>query len=53
MKVVWSPLAVERTAEIARYIAEDNLIIYKLEPPQISILTIRHGKQILPAEELK
>ncbi len=28
-------------------------IIYRIEPKQISILTIRHGKQILPIDEIK
>jgi plasmid stabilization system protein ParE len=28
-------------------------IIYHLEPTTISILTIRHGKQILPIDEIK
>jgi plasmid stabilization system protein ParE len=97
VKLIWSPLAIDRVAEISQYIAEDNLnaskkwvnsifqvverleqfprsghivpeirqedfreiihgnyrIIYKLEDEQISILTIRHGKQILPIDEIK
>lgn len=97
MKVTWSPLAVDRVAEIASYIAEDNApaaekwihkvfarvgqlasfpesgrhlpetsrpdirelvwgnyrIIYRLESHQLSILTVRHTKQILPIEDLK
>lgn len=28
-------------------------IIYRIEVKQISILTIRHGKQILPIDEIK
>jgi toxin ParE1/3/4 len=28
-------------------------IIYRIEKTQISILTIRHGKQILPIDEIK
>ena len=96
MKIIWSPLAVERTAEIAEYITIDNpsaarvwiekvfekvdllklspemgrevpeisrkevreiifgnyRIIYRIEISKISILTIRHGKQILPVDEL-
>ena len=28
-------------------------IIYRLEKKQISILTVRHGKQILPIDEIK
>ncbi len=97
MKLIWSPLAVERVSEIAKYIAQDkpaaaekwvdnifNLverltefpesgrvvpeindktfreiisgnyrIIYKLEKSKVLILTVRHGKQILPVEEIK
>jgi plasmid stabilization system protein ParE len=97
VKLIWSPLAIDRVAEISQYIAEDNLnaskkwvnsifqvverleqfprsgrivpeirqedfreiihgnyrIIYKLEDEQISILTVRHGKQILPIDEIK
>jgi len=96
MKIVWSPLAVDRASEIARYIAQDKpsaaedwvdivfskvnqlkttpeigrivpeinnnqireliygnyRIIYRLEKKKISILTIRHGKQILPIDEI-
>ena len=96
MKILWSPLAVERASEIAGYIARDNpdaaeswintvfdkveglkafpesgrivpeahnktireliygnyRIIYRLQEEQISILTVRHGKQILPVEEI-
>lgn len=29
------------------------LIIYRLEEKRVSILTIRHGKQILPVDEIK
>ncbi|MDW7760017.1 MAG: type II toxin-antitoxin system RelE/ParE family toxin [Acidobacteriota bacterium] len=97
MKIVWSPLAVERASEIIDYIAQDKplaagtwiraifskveqlrsnpeigrivpeinerqfreiiygnyRIIYHIETKQISILTIRHGKQILPIDEIK
>ena len=97
MKIVWSPLAVERASEIVIYIAQDRplaaekwiqtvfskieqlrmnpemgrivpeindrlfreliygnyRIIYHIETKQISILTIRHGKQILPIDEIK
>ncbi len=97
MKLIWSPLAIERVSETAEYIARDkptaaekwvnkifNLaerlsefpesgrvvpeinnkmfreiisgnyrIIYKLEKSKILILTVRHGKQILPVEEIK
>ncbi len=97
MKIVWSPLAIERASEIVDYIALDKplaaekwiqtvfskvdhlrlspemgriipeindpffreliygnyRIIYHIETKQISILTIRHGKQILPIDEIK
>ena len=97
MRVVWSPLAVDRASEIAGYIAQDKpsaaekwidtvfskveqlksspeigrlvpeingsqfreliygnyRIIYRIETKQISILTIRHGRQILPINEIK
>ena len=97
MKILWSPLAVDRTTEIAEYIARDNpsasakwveilfdkvqllksspksgrivpethredireliygnyRIIYRLETERVAILTIRHGKQILPIDEIK
>jgi len=96
MKIVWSPLAVDRVSEIAQYIAKDKpsaaekwiktvfsrieqlkfspetgrivpeienvhfreliygnyRIIYRIESEQISILTIRHGMQILPIDEI-
>lgn len=96
MKIIWSPLAVDRALEIAEYIAQDKAsaaekwintvfskveklksspeigrvvpeirnnqfreliygnyrIIYRIEKKRISILTIRHGKQILPIEEI-
>ena len=97
MKIIWSPLAIERTSEIAEYIAQDApsaakkwaetlfykvqllktspnsgrivpetnrisireliygnyRIIYRVEEKQLSILTVRHGKQILPTEEIQ
>jgi plasmid stabilization system protein ParE len=97
MKIVWSPLTVERALQIVDYIAQDkpmaadkwihtvflkvkqlrsNLeiglvvpeinerqfreliygnyqVVYHIETKQISILTIRHGKQILPIDEIK
>ena len=97
MKIIWSPLAVDRASEIAEYIAQDKpsaakrwidpvftkvdqlklspqvglivpeisddqfrkfiygnyLIVYRIEVKQISILTIRHGKQILSIDEIK
>ena len=96
MRIIWSPLAVDRATEIADYIAQDKpsaaenwietvfskveqlktspdigrivpeinnshfreliygnyRIIYRIERKQISILTIRHGKQILPINEI-
>lgn len=96
MKIIWSPLSLERTAEIAEYISLDNpsaaerwvenifnrvnvlqsspkagrkvpeiereeirellygnyRIIYRVEKSKISILTLRHGKQILPTDEI-
>ena len=96
MKIIWSPLAVDRVSEIAGYIAQDNpvaaeswintvfkkvedlkafpesgrivpetdnktireliygnyRIIYRLEEKRISVLTVRHGKQILPVDEV-
>ena len=96
MKIVWSPLAIDRALEIAEYISFDNptaannwidnifdkvlilksspklgrtvpeinrkeireiifgnyRIIYRIERVNISILTIRHTKQILPIDEI-
>ena len=96
MKVQWAPLAIDRVAEIAARIAEDNpiaaekwiretfervgqlsrfpksgrhiaetqrqdirelilgdyRIIYRIETNQVSILTMRHTRQILPIEDL-
>jgi len=97
MKVVWSPLALERVEAIADYIAVDNVdaarvflidifaavgrlrsfpqsgravpevnrsdireiifnkyrVIYRVGRQQVSILTVRHGKQRLPLEEVE
>jgi addiction module RelE/StbE family toxin len=97
MKVVWSPLALERVDEIADYIAEDNVeaarvflidifaavgrlrsfpqsgravpevnrsdireiifkkyrVVYRVARQQVSILTVRHGRQRLPLEEVE
>jgi len=97
MELEWSPLAVQRVVEIAKYIAMDKptvandwaieifdfveklidfpqlgrvvpeindknyreiikgnyRIIYRVGLNNISILTVRHGKQILPIDELK
>ena len=96
MKVLWSPLAIDRASEIAEYVAQDNptaaenwvntvfskvgelkkcpetgrivpetnnkkireliygnyRIIYMIEEKRISVLTVRHGKQILPIGEM-
>jgi toxin ParE1/3/4 len=96
MRIIWSPLSVDRISEIAEYIAQDNpktaeewvntvfdmadqlgkfpesgriapeinnqkireliygnyRIIYRIEDDQISILTMRHGGQILPTDEI-
>lgn len=96
MKLIWSPLAIERAMEIAQYIAQDNpaaaqkwvqsiflkaerlpsspesgrvvpevnrkeirelihgnyRIIYRITPDTISILTVRHGRKMLPVGEL-
>ena len=97
MRIIWSPLAVDRASEITDYIAQDKpsaaekwidtvfskveqlksspeigrivpeindsqfreliygnyRIIYRIEIKQISILTIRHGRQILQINEIK
>ncbi len=97
MKIIWSPLAVDKASEIVDYISQDKptaakkwieeiflkveqlklspqigrivpeisdsqfreliygnyRVIYRLEIKQVSILTIRHGKQILPIDEIK
>ncbi len=99
MKIIWSPLAIDRVSEIAEYIALDNpvaaekwvddifdsvkrlkqfpnsgriipelqledfreiifgnyRVIYrveKVEKNKISVLTVRHGKQVLPVDEI-
>jgi toxin ParE1/3/4 len=96
MKIIWSPLAVDRVSEIAGYIAQDNpvaaeswintvfkkvenlkahsesgrivpetnnntireliygnyRIIYRLEEKRLSVLTVRHGKQVLQVDEV-
>lgn len=97
MRILWSPLAMDRVAEIAEYIALDNpsaaenwvntvfekveelkkfpeigrvvpevnnksireliygnyRIIYRVEETTLSVLAVRHGKQILPVDEMK
>jgi toxin ParE1/3/4 len=97
MKIVWSPLAIDRASEIAGYIIQDNPdaaknwintvfekvehlkkfpetgrvvpetdnttireliygnyhIIYRVEEKRLSVLTVRHGKQVLPVDEIK
>ncbi|MBA4417668.1 MAG: plasmid stabilization protein [Syntrophus sp. (in: bacteria)] len=96
MKIIWSPLAIDRLSEIATYIAQENptaaekwvdtvfrkvedlqnfpesgmvipetenktireliygnyRLIYRLEEKRISVLTVRHGKQVLPVDEI-
>jgi plasmid stabilization system protein ParE len=96
MKIIWSPLAIDRASVIVDYIAQDKplaaqkwietlfskveslelspeigrivpeigdkqfreliyqnyRVIYKIDHNQISILTIRHGAQILPTDEI-
>lgn len=96
MKIIWSPLAIDRASEIAEYISLDNptaatkwindifekvlilksspktvrtvpeinrkeireiifgnyRIIYRIAKLSISILTVRHTKQILPIDEI-
>ena len=64
MRIIWSPLSIDRLSEIAEYIARDNpsaakrwidemFVIYRIEEKQISILTVRHGKKILPADDIR
>jgi plasmid stabilization system protein ParE len=97
MKILWSPLAIDRALEIAGYIVQDNpdaaeswistvfekvehlkkfpesgrvvpetdnmtireliysnyRIIYRVEEKRLSVLTVRHGKQVLPLDEIK
>jgi toxin ParE1/3/4 len=97
MKIIWTPLAIDKASEIAEDIAQDKpsaaekrintvfskvqqlkssprigrvvpeirndrfreiiygnyRIIYRIEKTQISILTIRLGKQILPIDDIK
>ena len=96
MRIIWSPLAVERASEIAAYLAGDNpataekwvdtvfmkvenlqdfpergrivpeannkaireliygnyRLIYRPEGKRVPVLTVQHGKQILPVDEL-
>lgn len=97
MKILWSPIAIDRVSEIAGYIAQDNpdaaeswintifekvehlkefpesgrivpetdnmtireliygnyRIIYRVEEKRLSVLTVCHGKQVLPLDEIK
>ena len=97
MKIIWSPLALDRITEIAEYISDDSpvsaekwvdsvfkkvsrlkrypesgrivpelsisrireiiygnyRIIYRIKQEFIIVLTVRHGRQILPEEEIK
>jgi plasmid stabilization system protein ParE len=96
MRVIWSPLALERVAEIAAYIGEDRpqaaehwveetfdavkslstfpssgrivpelnredvrevfhgayRILYRVEAAQLSVLTVRHSRQLIDPDEL-
>jgi plasmid stabilization system protein ParE len=96
LKVIWSPLAIDRAVEQAKHIAKDNpgaaekwlkglfaaakqleglpklgrmmpewesseyrelsygryRIIYRIEPKQLSILTVRHSTRLLDPTEL-
>jgi len=96
LRLIWSPLAIKRLSEIAKFIAMDNpltaerwvdkifdkveklsdfpergrvvpelnnkiireiiignyRVIYKMETNEISVLTVRHVKQVLSIEEL-
>jgi len=96
MNIIWSPLALDRVAEIAGYIAQDKpsaaekwvkavfskveqletspelgrvvpeignvqfreivylnyRIIYRIEKNRILMLTVRHGRQLLPIDEI-
>lgn len=96
MKIIWSPLSIDRIVEIAEFIAEDKpgasvkwadsifgsverliefpesgrivpeigrkeireillgnyRIIYRIEYELISVLTVRHGKQLLSNKDL-
>jgi len=96
VKIIWSPLAIDRVSEIAEYIALDNpvaaekwvddifdsvkrlkqfpnsgriipelqledfreiifgnyRVIYRMEKNKVSILTVRHGKQVFPVDEI-
>ena len=63
MKIVWSPLALERVEDIARYIAEVGSprirelifgtyrVIYSVKD-QVDILTVRRSSQLLRMSEL-
>jgi len=97
MRRIWSPLSIDRVAEIAEYIARDDpgaaenwvdtvfnkveelqgfpesgrivpeigdrnireliygyyRIIYRAEERRLSVLTVRHGKQVLPVDDIK
>ena len=96
MKIIWSPLSIDRLSEIIDYISQENptvaknivdtiftkvdklikfpkigrivpeanreeireliyknyRIIYKIEKHVISILTVKHSRQILPLDDL-
>lgn len=96
MKLIWSPLALDRLGEVAEYIAQDRpiaaeqwverifgaverlhdfplsgrmvpevgreeireviegdfRIIYRVEPEQLSVLTLRHARQVTEAGDV-
>jgi len=97
MKIIWSPLSIERIEEIANYIRDDSVnasivwvkavfskierlkrypksgrivpeaeredireiiyrnyrIIYRIDKNRLVILTVRHGKQLLPVDDIE
>ena len=54
IRILDSVKILEQTPDLGRIVPEINnyRIIYRVEHKQISILTVRHGKQLLPEEEL-
>jgi plasmid stabilization system protein ParE len=65
MRVVWSPLAIERAAEAAAFIAKDSpaaarellfgnyRVVYRIEPRRVAILTVRHLRRRFDPEEVR
>ncbi len=49
MRIVWSPLALERVEDTTRYIAEDNP---DAAVRWVDILTVRRSSQLLRMSEL-